>query len=133
MIGRSDPAAPPRRRLAMSHWALILAGPVVGTVYFFAVYLLAEASCAEGVELLSSATLRAVVLGSAAGSGAVLLLCVGRAQRLWRSDTERPQDAAAADRRDNRRFMLVVGVLLLAMFLLFVAFLAAPAAEGSLC
>ena len=37
-----------------SPWAVLLAGPLVGMVYFWLVYLLAEVACAEGLELVGT-------------------------------------------------------------------------------
>jgi hypothetical protein len=128
------------RRLG-SPWAVLLAGPVVGITYFWIVYLLAEASCANGVELLGTSSLRATLLAITAAALVVLGWYAWRARRLWRTEEEpHPTGsggigagAGADDRRENRRFLLVTGVTLLAMFALFALFLAAPLVGGSLC
>jgi len=130
----SSTPEPSRRPAGTSHWAVLLAGPVVATTYFFIVYLFAEASCADEWVLVGPSTLRVVVLAATAAAAAVLVTYAWRARALWRAD-DATTDASAdeRDRRDNRRFMLVVGALLLSMFLAFTVFLAAPAVGGSLC
>jgi hypothetical protein len=127
------------RRLG-SPWAVILAGPVVGLTYFWLVYLLAEASCARDVEWLGTATLRAAILAATAASIAVLAWYAWRARRLWNSADPHEVGAGGVgdgvgteDRRQNRRFLLVTGLMLLAMFALFALFMAAPVVSGSLC
>ena len=128
------------RRLG-SPWAVLLAGPVVGITYFWIVYLLAEASCANGVELLGTAGLRVTLLAITAATLVAFAWYAWRARRLWRAEAEpHPtgsggigSGAGTDDRRENRRFLLVTGVTLLAMFALFALFLAAPLVGGSLC
>jgi hypothetical protein len=118
-----------RVRLGLgSPWALVLAGPVIGTAYFLVVYLLAEAGCAEHLDVLGAAALRAVIVGAAAAAIVLFGVYAMRARRLW-------SDAAGGDtqREQNARFMVATGVLLLGLFVLFVLFLAAPAVGTSLC
>ena len=126
---------PVRSRLA-STWALLLAGPVVGTVYFLVIYLTGEVTCADGLDLTSTATLRIVILAGAVASIVVFVLYAVLARRLW-STPDRPRgdgDATATGpERENRRFMVTTGLLLLGLFTLFVLFLAAPAIGTSLC
>lgn len=127
------------RRLG-SPWAVLLAGPVVGITYFWVVYLLAEASCSGDLALLGTATLRTTVLASTAGTVAVLAAYAWRARRLWASPESADVGAGgvgagdgADDRLQNRRFMLVTGSMLLAMFAVFALFMVAPVVSGSLC
>ncbi|MGH9271660.1 MAG: hypothetical protein ACRDZ2_10355 [Ilumatobacteraceae bacterium] len=127
------------RRLA-SPWAVILAGPVLGMTYFWVVYLLAEATCAPELELISTGALRTVILATTAATVAVLAGYALRARWLWSSDGGRHvgsgdvgSGSGADDRRQNRRFLLVTGLMLLAMFALFALFLAAPVVGSSLC
>lgn len=127
------------RRL-WSPWAVLLAGPVVGMTYFWLVYLLAEASCSEELTLLGTATLRTTVLASTAGAVAVLAAYAWRARRLWSSSGTADVGAGgvgagdgADDRRQNRRFLLVTGSMLLGMFAVFALFMVAPVVSGSLC
>ena len=132
-----------RRRLpGTSHWAVLLAGPIVGTVYFFLVYLLAEVSCATETALLSTRALRVVIVVAAVASVATLAAYTWRGRQLWRradagdtddSDAPYPHPELAVERGDNVRFMVTTGLLLLGMFTLFVLFLAAPSLGGSLC
>ena len=52
-----------------------------------------------------------------------------RARRLWTTATTGP----SAQQRQNQRFMVTTGLMLLGLFVLFVLFLAAPAIGSSLC
>ena len=52
-----------------------------------------------------------------------------RARRLWATSDDQPSD----QQRQNQRFMVTTGLLLLGLFVLFVLFLAAPAIGSSLC
>ena len=106
-----------------ARWAVLLAGPVVGTVYFWLVYLLAEAGCSEDLELVSETTLRIVVLAGAAATIGVLHV-------RRRGGPVTPGGAAGADlggdettgaRAENERFMASTALTLLGLFLLFVA------------
>ena len=49
-------------RAAGSPWVLLLAAPIIGTVCFFVLYLVAEASCSPAVGLLDPAVLRTVII-----------------------------------------------------------------------
>jgi hypothetical protein len=117
-----------RSRL-ISTWAVLLAGPVVGTIYFFVVYLLAEVSCADGLDLVGTTTLRVVILVGAAASVGVFVVYAVRARQLWETSDDQPSD----QQRQNQRFMVTTGLMLLGLFVLFVLFLAAPAIGSSLC
>jgi hypothetical protein len=119
----------PLRSRLISTWALLLAGPVVGTVYFFVVYLLAEASCADELDLVGTTALRVVILAGAAASIAVFVAYAVRARQLWATSDDQPSD----QERQNQRFMVTTGLMLLGLFVLFVLFLAAPAIGSSLC
>ncbi|MGH9271243.1 MAG: hypothetical protein ACRDZ2_08210, partial [Ilumatobacteraceae bacterium] len=110
---------------------MILAGPVVGMTYFWVVYLLAEASCSGDLALLGTATLRTTILAATAGVIAVFAAYAWRARRLWAAPGSQDVGAGdighgdgADDRRQNRRFMLVTGSMLLGMFALFALFMA---------
>lgn len=127
------------RRLA-SPWAVILAGPVLGLTYFWVVYLLAEASCTQELELLGTGALRTVILAATVATVAVLAGYALRARWLWSSDGGHHVGSGgvgsgpgADDRFQNRRFLLATGLMLLAMFALFALFLAAPVVGSSLC
>ena len=95
---------------------------------------MAEASCADELELLSTTSLRVVIIVAAVASIATLLAFAWRARQLWQRDATGPVDSElAAERRANGRFMVFTGLLLLGMFVLLVLFLAAPSLSGSLC
>jgi len=66
-------------------WAVVLAGPVIGTVYFWLIYLLAEAGCAEELELVDETVLRLVVLAGGVASVVLLTAFAWRAGRLRRT------------------------------------------------
>jgi len=119
-------------RGAGSPWVLLLAAPIIGTVCFFVVYLVAEASCSPAVGLLDPAVLRTVIILTAALSLVALGGYAWRAGRAWRVGDEggSPTGNAATE---NRRFMVFVALLLLAMFAVFVIFLVAPVFGGSMC
>jgi cytochrome b561 len=119
----------PLRSRLISSWAVLLAGPIVGTIYFFVVYLLAEVSCADELDLVSATTLRAVILSGAAASVGVFVAYAVRARQLWATSNDQPSD----QQRQNQRFMVTTALMLLGMFVLFVLFLAAPAIGSSLC
>ncbi len=103
--------APHRRRLATSHWAVLLAGPIVGTVCFFVVYLLAEASCADELELLDTASPahRDHRGGGRCRSPRCWVRLAGRPSVAARTPTGPVDSELAAERRENRRFMVFVG------------------------
>ena len=107
-------------------WAIVLAGPVIGTVYFWVIYLLAEAGCAEELELVDETVLRLVVLAGGVASAVLLTAFAWRAGRLRRT-------ASANTTDDTERFMATTGLMLLGLFLLFIAFLAVPVIGMSLC
>ena len=117
--------APTRIRPRMPPtWAIVLAGPVIGTVYFWVIYLLAEAGCSEELELVDETVLRLVVLAGGVASAVLLTAFAWRAGRLRRTtDTT----------DDTERFMATTGLTLLGLFLLFIAFLALPVIGMSLC
>jgi hypothetical protein len=107
-------------------WAVVLAGPVIGTVYFWLIYLVAEAGCAEDLELVDETVLRLVVLAGGVASVVLLTAFAWRAARMRR-------DAAPGGADDSERFMATTGLMLLGLFLLFIAFLAIPVIGMSLC
>lgn len=119
----------PLRSRLISPWAVLLAGPVIGTTYFFVVYLLAEASCADGLDLLSTTALRVVIVAGAAASVGAFVAYAVRARQLGATSHDPPAD----EHTQNQRFMVTTGLMLLGLFVLFVLFLAAPAIGSSLC
>ena len=108
-------------------WSIVLAGPVIGTIYFWVIYLLAEAGCAEELELVDETVLRLVVLAGGVASAVLLTAFAWRAARLRRTAS------SASGDDDSERFMATTGLMLLGLFLLFVAFLAVPVIGMSLC
>lgn len=111
---------------------LLLAAPIIGTVYFLVLYLVAEASCARDVGLLDPPVLRTLIIVT----GAVSLVAIaGYAWRAARGLRASGTGSAGVDGEatENRRFMSFVALLLLAMFAVFVIFVVAPTLGGSLC
>jgi hypothetical protein len=104
-----------------SPWAVLLAGPVVGMTYFWLVYLVAEAACADDLDLVSSTALGTVIAAATAAGAATLLLYAWRARQLVSGGDE------------NQRFMATTGLMVLGLFVLFVLFLVAPAIGSALC
>jgi hypothetical protein len=116
-----------------SSWTIVLAGPIVGYGYFWFVYLLAEAGCAEDLDLISTSMLRLVTLSAAVAAAAVTFFYAWHARRTVQAEARTLDDPAADDRRQNRRFMATTAVMLAALFLLFVLFITAPIAGSTLC
>lgn len=119
-------------RSAGSPWVLLLAAPIIGTLYFLVLYLVAEASCSQDVGLLDPPVLRTLIVVT---GGLTLVALGGYAWRAVRTLRTGDDGATLGDDggRENRRFMLFVGLLLLAMFAVFVVFLVAPTLGGSVC
>ena len=128
----SERAHQSRWRAVGSPWVLLMAAPIIGTVCFFVLYLVAEASCSPAVGLLDPAALRSVIILTAILSLVALGAYAWRAGRAWRLGDEgrSPTSNAAIE---NRQFMVFVALLLLTMFTAFVVFLVAPVLGGSLC
>lgn len=119
-------------------WAIVLAGPVIGTVYFWVIYLLAEAGCAEELELVDETVLRLVVLAGGVASAVLLTAFAWRAGRVRRSvpvdrSAETTAETTADIVDDSERFMATTGLMLLGLFMLFTAFLAVPVIGMTLC
>ena len=119
-------------RSAGSPWVLLLAAPIIGTLYFLALYLVAEASCSQDVGLLDPPVLRTLIIVT---GGVSLVALAGYARRAVRTLRTGDDGSPAGDDagRENRRFMLFVGLLLLAMFAVFVVFLVTPTFGGPVC
>ena len=138
-VSVADETVLARRRRADRNrrsWTLVLAGPVVGYTYFWAVYLLAEASCAEqiGRDEFTSSALRALILVAAVTGVVVLVVAARRARASTRAAPDLSAPDTVTDERDsNRRFMADTGLLLLGMFALFVVMIAAPVIGMTLC
>lgn len=115
-------------------WTVLLAGPIIGTVYFFAVYLAAEAACADDTHALGTSALRAIIVIATAVSGAVGIAAAWRARTLCRDGAGTQQKhGTAGELEDNRRFMGTTAIILLGLFLFFVAAVAGPGIASTLC
>jgi hypothetical protein len=100
---------------------VLLAGPVVGMTYFWLVYLVAEAACAEDLELVGTTALGVLIAAATAAASALLLVYAWRARQLVAGDDE------------SQRFMATTSLMVIGLFVLFVLFLAAPAIGAALC
>jgi hypothetical protein len=119
-------------------WGMILAAPLIGYSYFWVVYLLAEAECADDLSLFGTTTLRVVIVVSTLAAVAATVVLARSADRLWRG----PGRAAAADvAEDNlvaradedRRFVGSIALITSGLFVLFVLMVGAPVIGSSLC
>lgn len=107
-------------------WLALLAGPVVGSVYFWAVYLLAEAGCSEGLGGIDEASLRVLLLAVAAGAAAMLLIAGVIARRVGVAGGEPGDEQSGRDLRATAQ--IVIGLTVA-----FVLFVTAPVIGSSLC
>jgi len=127
MADRTRSARPPLL------WVVFLAGPVIGSGYFFLVYLAAEATCAQGLQLFATTTLRVIILAATAASAAAAIGYGWRAQRLRRETFDANDDGGEGRLAENRRFMGSAGLMLAGLFVLFVLLVGAPAIGSTLC
>lgn len=124
--------APVRRRRT---WFAFLTGPIVGTAYFLAVYLLGEATCARDLDLVGEPTLRTTILVLTVVSAVVGVAAAAQALALRRRGraAEGAGTTAELDRAANQRFMGATALQLLGLFAYFVALVAAPVIGATLC
>ena len=121
-------------RASVRHlWAVLLAGPVIGTLYFFTVYLAAEVACADDAYAVSTSALRAIMLVAAAASVAVGIAAASRARTLFREASKTNQHGDTGEPEDNTRFMGSTALILLGLFLFFVAAVAGATTGTTLC
>lgn len=103
--------------------ALFLAGPVIWYLYFWWVYLVAEASCNLSPELqvleMPVSTLVTIVSTLLAGSVIVtgIVFAVRARARLGPGSVSEPEGQVAADRREERGFLRFGGIALGLLFL----------------
>lgn len=112
----------------------ILAGPILWFVHFVAVYSLAEFGCRANFNnllFITPSTIRIVVIVLtlptllAVGYGGVV------AYRAW--ETVNRDEPAETSSQSTWRFLLILGMLFSAMFLLSILFTVAPAFVLNVC
>ncbi|MBC8171662.1 MAG: hypothetical protein H7X77_08310 [Anaerolineae bacterium] len=112
----------------------ILAGPILWFVHFFAVYALAEFGCRSNFNNLlyiTPANIRTIIIVMtipillAVGFGGVL------AYRNWRTLNQHPALETVPEARS--RFLILMGMLSSALFLLSILFTVAPIFFLSVC
>ena len=116
-------------RLTRRVWALFLAGPLIWSVHFVGVYLLAEAACAEGgdgIEVLGLPVLSIVTLVATGVAVAMASMSTVAAHREWRTSTGAPRDWIAGS--DTNAGLALAGFLLGLMFVVAILFVGLPAA-----
>lgn len=126
----AEPAT--RRAATVSPWVIVLAGPVLGYGYFWLVYMLAEISCSEHLDLVGTRLLTILICAAAVAIAAATFLFAWRARRLWTSSANGEADEGS-DERHNRRFMATTGLMLLGLFSFFVLLVSAPVIGSTLC
>lgn len=124
-------------RAAANVWVLFLAGPVIWSLHFVSVYVVAEAVCATGgfdarvvgLRVLSFITVAATLIAVAA-----IAFFAAHAWRRWRdghvaSGTGAPRDepGPADEVGHNETVLALGGVLLGAVFFVAVLFVGVPA------
>ena len=125
---------PNQRRLLTG----LLVGPVVYTVYFFAVYLGVEAACRENLlqfSLLGLAGLEVAVLGLTLVAVVMILavaLYLYRASQN-RASQQREKRTESHDAQDNSRFVQKIGLWLSGFFVLVTLVTGVPILFLKLC
>ncbi|MBW3645844.1 MAG: hypothetical protein KY441_10110 [Actinobacteria bacterium] len=133
--GNGEPtaaASPEEQRRFLALTGLLIAGPSIWMTHFFAVYLLAEAWCAVGVDakvlslpLLSAVTLLATALAVVAAAVTTLL-----AYRRWRrtaSTSHAGDDQSSETEGGHDAQIALAGFLLGILFIVAVLFVGMPA------
>lgn len=133
--GNGEPtaaASPEEQRRFLALTGLLIAGPSIWMTHFFAVYLLAEAWCAVGVNakvlslpLLSAVTLLATALAVVAAAVTTLL-----AYRRWRRTTSTSHagdDQSSETEGGHDAQIALAGFLLGILFIVAVLFVGMPA------
>lgn len=114
-------------------WAALLAGPIIGTSYFFVVYLAAEAACARGIEGFGTTALGILLFVATAATVGSLVVASAYTRRVTHPPGTQSAGPGDAEEQATRRFLGSTGLMLTALFLFFVLLVAAPAIGSSLC
>lgn len=120
-----DPRA--RRRIA-----LFLAGPVIWSLHFMAVYLVVEAGCSgggQGLEVFAPPVPTVVTLAATAAAFAASLVAAWLAYRGWRADRHAtgPQDGTGLEPVDPGGSLALAGWLLSLLAAVHILFVGLPA------
>jgi hypothetical protein len=132
--GEGTPFAVDVSRDRRSRWALFMfvSGPVISSVHFMLVYLVAEAGCSgggPGLSLFDPPVPKAVTLAATAAAVAAALGCAGWWYRRWRASEHEPAVDEAADRtgRDRGGTLAFAGFLLSLLSVVTILFVGLPA------
>jgi hypothetical protein len=125
-----------RDRPALAAATALLAGPVIWSVHFMLVYLVAEAGCTgdgPGLRLFDPPVPKVVTLAATAVAALASLACAAWAYRRWRAGGREPAAGDAGERtgdgpdRDNGRALPFAGFLLALLAFVMVLFVGLPA------
>jgi hypothetical protein len=89
-----------RDRRTRSVLAMFVAGPIIWSVHFMLVYLVAEAGCTgdgPGLQLFDPPVPKAVTLAATAAAAVAALACAGWSWRRWRASSDQPAADEAGD------------------------------------
>jgi hypothetical protein len=132
--GEGTPFAVDVSRDRRARWALFMfvSGPVIWSVHFMLVYLVAEAGCSgdgPGLRLFDPPVPKAVTLAATAAAVAAALACATWWYRRWRASEHEPVADGAADLADRDRggTLAFAGFLLSLLSVVTVLFVGLPA------
>jgi hypothetical protein len=136
--GEGTPFAVDVSRDRRARWALFMfvSGPVIWSVHFLLVYLVAEAGCSgdgPGLRLFDPPVPKAVTLVATAAAVAAALVCATWWYRRWRASEHEPATDEAADLagdltdRDREGTLAFAGFLLSLLSVVTVLFVGLPA------
>jgi hypothetical protein len=125
-----------RDRRARFALAMLVAGPVIWSVHFLLVYLVAEAGCGgdgPGLSLFDPPVPKVVTLAATAAAVAAALACAGWSWRRWRANGAEPAADEATDLagghqdRDRGGTLAFAGFLLSLLSVVTILFVGLPA------
>jgi hypothetical protein len=125
-----------RDRQALATATSLLAGPVIWSVHFMLVYLVAEGGCTgdgPGLRLFDPPVPKVVTLAATAVAAFASLACAAWAYRRWRAVRHEQEAGEAADRpsdldeRDSGGSLAFAGFLLSLLSFVMVLFVGLPA------
>jgi hypothetical protein len=125
-----------RDRRARFALAMFVAGPVIWSIHFLLVYLVAEAGCSgdgPGLSLFDPPVPKVVTLAATVAAVAAALACAGWSWRRWRANGAEPPADEAADLagghqdRDRGGTLAFAGFLLSLLSVVTILFVGLPA------
>ena len=142
--GEGTPYAVDVSRDRWARWPLLMfvSGPIIWSVHFMLVYLVAEAGCSgdgPGLRLFDPPVPKAFTLAATAAAAAAALGCATWWYRRWRASEHEPDADAAADpagdRTDHHRggTLAFTGFLLSLLSVLTILFVGLPALVLASC